>query len=183
MAAPLVIKKYPNRRLYHTVERRYINLEDIERLVQADVEFRVLDSATDEDLTRRILVQVILEQMKEFDPIVPVDFLKLLIKQRGSSSTWTELVQRFFQTGVARPPAWLDPFGLFSGQAAAGATSEPPPPDEPAPAAPDPSAEPSAKAAPDVDLQGELARLRAEMDRLAGLVAGNRPRRPTTGRS
>jgi len=176
MAGPLVIKKYPNRRLYHTVERRYINLEDIEHLVQADVEFRVLDSATDEDLTRRILVQVILEQMKEFDPIVPVDFLKLLIKQRGSTSTWTELVQRFFQTGVTRPPAWLDPFGLFSGGTAPAESPAPPPESAPEPTpAPSPS--------PDVDLQGELARLRAEMDRLAGLVAGNPPRKPPAGRS
>ncbi len=174
MAAPLVIKKYPNRRLYHTLERRYINLDDIERLVQADVEFRVLDSATDEDLTRRILVQVILEQMKEFDPIVPVDFLKLLIKQRGSSSTWTELVQRFFQPGLAKPPAWLDPFGLFGGAPPSPAAGTPPP--EPTPP------EPPAPAA-DVDLAGELARLRAEMDRLAGLVASNPPRKPGAPRS
>jgi len=173
MPAPLVIKKYPNRRLYHTEERRYINLEDIERLVQADQEFRVLDASTDEDLTRRVLVQVILEQMKEFDPIVPVEFLKLLIKQRGSTATWTDLVQRFFQGGVTRPPAWLDPFGLF------GQKGEPAPPPEPATAPPEPAG-PTTETGPAsgaaVDVASELARLRAEMDRLAGLVAGGRPK-------
>jgi polyhydroxyalkanoate synthesis repressor PhaR len=173
MGAPLVIKKYPNRRLYHTVERRYINLEDIEALVQADVDFRVLDSATDEDLTRRILVQVILEQMKEFDPIVPVEFLKLLIKQRGSSSTWTDLVQRFFQPGAVRPPSWLDPFGLFGGGGSSTSSPSPAPPAESAPDVAPPAASPGPR--PDVDLQSEFARLRAEMDRLAGLVAGTRP--------
>ena len=177
MAAPLIIKKYPNRRLYHTEERRYINLEDVERLVRSDVEFRVLDSASDEDLTRRILVQVILEQMKEFDPVLPVEFLKLLIKQRGSSVTWTDLVQRFVHGSMARPPAWLDPFGLFTGAGAVPGAAPGHPaaaqgvPDE-APAPAEPPAAPAPKA--DVDLANELARLRAEMDRLAGLVAGGR---------
>ena len=57
-----VIKKYPNRRLYDTVESRYITLADIRRLVMDKVDFLVVDKKSQEDITRSILLQVIAEQ-------------------------------------------------------------------------------------------------------------------------
>src|SRR5690606_34653363 len=57
-----VIKKYPNRRLYDTVESRYITLADIRRLVMDKVDFVVIDKKSQEDITRSILLQVIAEQ-------------------------------------------------------------------------------------------------------------------------
>jgi polyhydroxyalkanoate synthesis regulator protein len=54
-----VIKKYPNRRLYDTVESRYITLADIRRLVMDKVDFLVIDKKSQEDITRSILSQVI----------------------------------------------------------------------------------------------------------------------------
>src|ERR1700682_5928690 len=62
MSEPRIIKKYPNRRLYDTVESRYITLSDIRRLVLDKVEFVVIDKKTQEDITRSILLQVISEQ-------------------------------------------------------------------------------------------------------------------------
>jgi len=55
------IKKYPNRRLYDTVESRYITLSDIRRLVIERIDFVVIDKKSQEDITRSILLQVIAE--------------------------------------------------------------------------------------------------------------------------
>ena len=52
MSEPRVIKKYPNRRLYDTVESRYITLADIRRLVTDKVDFVVIDKKSQEDITR-----------------------------------------------------------------------------------------------------------------------------------
>jgi polyhydroxyalkanoate synthesis repressor PhaR len=85
MAEPRVIKKYPNRRLYDTVESRYITLGDIRRLVNEKVEFVVVDKKTDEDITRSILLQVIAEQETDGDPILSQDFLSQMIRAYGST--------------------------------------------------------------------------------------------------
>jgi polyhydroxyalkanoate synthesis repressor PhaR len=85
MAEPRVIKKYPNRRLYDTVESRYITLGDIRRLVNEKVEFVVVDKKTDEDITRSILLQVIAEQETDGDPILSQDFLAQMIRSYGGT--------------------------------------------------------------------------------------------------
>ena len=56
------IKKYPNRRLYDTSKSTYISLEDVKALVLGLERFVVVDSKTEEDLTRSILLQIIMEQ-------------------------------------------------------------------------------------------------------------------------
>ena len=62
MSDPRVIKKYPNRRLYDTVESRYITLADVRRLVVEKIDFVVVDKKNNADITRSILLQVIAEQ-------------------------------------------------------------------------------------------------------------------------
>ena len=57
-----IIKKYPNRRLYDTATSSYITLEDVKKLVLDQTEFKVEDAKTKEDLTRAILLQIILEE-------------------------------------------------------------------------------------------------------------------------
>jgi polyhydroxyalkanoate synthesis repressor PhaR len=57
-----IIKKYPNRRLYDTATSSYITLEDVKKLVLDQVVFKVEDAKTHEDLTRNILLQIILEE-------------------------------------------------------------------------------------------------------------------------
>ncbi|MGB0965590.1 MAG: polyhydroxyalkanoate synthesis repressor PhaR [Litorivicinus sp.] len=57
-----VIKKYPNRRLYDTSKSTYITLDDVKTLVLNLDRFKVVDSKTEEDLTRSILLQIIMEQ-------------------------------------------------------------------------------------------------------------------------
>jgi polyhydroxyalkanoate synthesis repressor PhaR len=74
MSEPRKIKKYPNRRLYDTVESRYITLADIRRLVIERIDFVVIDKKTQADITRSILLQVIAEQ-EHGEPLMSRDFL------------------------------------------------------------------------------------------------------------
>ncbi len=85
MIEPRVIKKYPNRRLYDTVESRYITLADIRRLVMDRVDFVVIDKKSQEDITRSILLQVIAEQEHTGEPLLSQDFLAQVIRSYGSA--------------------------------------------------------------------------------------------------
>jgi polyhydroxyalkanoate synthesis repressor PhaR len=85
MNEPRIIKKYPNRRLYDTVESRYITLGDIRRLVLDKVEFVVIDKKSQEDITRSILLQVISEQEHEGEPMMSQDFLAQVIRAYGGT--------------------------------------------------------------------------------------------------
>ena len=75
-----VIKKYPNRRLYDTVESRYITLDDVRRLVLNRVQFCVMDKRSQQDITRPVLLQVIAEQEQRDGTILSQDFLAELIR-------------------------------------------------------------------------------------------------------
>lgn len=84
MSEPRTIKKYPNRRLYDTVESRYITLADIRRLVIERIDFVVIDKKTQGDITRSILLQVIAEQEHGNEPLMSRDFLSQVIRTYGS---------------------------------------------------------------------------------------------------
>ena len=83
-ATPRVIRKYPNRRLYDTVESRYVTLADIRRLVVERVDFVVLERKTQQDITRSILLQVIAEQEGAGESLMSRDFLSHVIRSYGS---------------------------------------------------------------------------------------------------
>jgi len=85
MSEPRVIKKYPNRRLYDTVESRYITLADIRRLVTEKIDFIVIDKKSQEDITRSILLQVISEQEHLGEPLMSQDFLSQVIRSYGGA--------------------------------------------------------------------------------------------------
>ena len=82
---PRVVKKYPNRRLYDTVESRYITLADIRRLVMDKIDFIVIDKKSQEDITRSILLQVIAEQEHAGEPLMSQDFLSQVIRSYGGA--------------------------------------------------------------------------------------------------
>src|SRR5688572_10236456 len=84
-SSPRVIRKYPNRRLYDTVESRYVTLADVRRLVVERVDFVVLDRKTQEDITRSILLQVIAEQEQQGEPLMSRDFLSQVIRSYGGA--------------------------------------------------------------------------------------------------
>jgi polyhydroxyalkanoate synthesis repressor PhaR len=85
MSDPRVIKKYPNRRLYDTVESRYITLADVRRLVLERIDFVVADKKNNADITRSILLQVISEQEHLADPVLTRDFMVNVIRSYGSN--------------------------------------------------------------------------------------------------
>ena len=68
-----LIKKYPNRRLYDTATSSYITLADVKKLVLEQMAFRVIDAKSNEDLTRSILLQIILEEESAGAPMFSSD--------------------------------------------------------------------------------------------------------------
>ncbi len=118
-------KKYPNRRLYDIQESKYVTVEDIRKLVLKGEVIRVLDSKTEKDLTRSVLLQIITEQESEgHEPILTNRVLEQLIRFYGapmqnivskyieqSIKTFLEHEQNYRQRMKDFSPA--DPMGLM----------------------------------------------------------------------
>ena len=85
VAPDRVIKKYPNRRLYDTSSSSYVALADIKQLVMHNTVFRVVDAKSGEDLTRSILLQIILEHESEGAPMLTEQVLANIIRFYGHS--------------------------------------------------------------------------------------------------
>ena len=83
--ASRIIKKYPNRRLYDTETSSYITLHDVKKLVLEHVDFRVEDAKSKEDLTRAILLQIILEEETAGAPMFSSDMLSQIIRFYGNA--------------------------------------------------------------------------------------------------
>ena len=81
----LLIKKYPNRRLYNTVTSSYVTLEDLSQLIKQDYNIKVVNVKTGEDLTKFTLTQIILEQQQNGYEVLPIELLKHLIKLRNNN--------------------------------------------------------------------------------------------------
>ena len=80
-----LIKKYPNRRLYDTQTSTYITLADVKQLVLDTEEFHVVDAKSGEDLTRSILLQIILEEEAEGSPMFTAQMLAHIIRFYGNA--------------------------------------------------------------------------------------------------
>ena len=80
-----LIKKYPNRRLYDTRTSTYITLADVKELVLAHEAFQVLDAKSGDDLTRAILLQIILEEEAGGAPMFSSDLLSQMIRFYGNA--------------------------------------------------------------------------------------------------
>jgi len=80
---PRILKKYPNRRLYDTAISSYITLAEVKGMVLAGVEFEVRDAKTGDDLTRSILLQIILEEETGGVPIFSASMLSQIIRFYG----------------------------------------------------------------------------------------------------
>jgi len=80
-----IIKKYPNRRLYDTAQSKYVTLSDVRELVLDGIAFCVIDKKSGEDITRSILLQIIIEQEEDGEPMFSTDVLEQLIGFYGNS--------------------------------------------------------------------------------------------------
>lgn len=99
MTAPRLIKKYPNRRLYDTELSRYITLVDIRDLVLRGVEFHVIDTNSNEDITRQILMQIIMEEEAGGRPLFSASMLAQIIRFYGG--TVQGLFARFLEESMS----------------------------------------------------------------------------------
>ena len=84
--APVLIKKYANRRLYNTETSSYITLELLSQMTREGREFTVVDAKTNEDITHSVLTQIIMdEEQRGSSNMLPVNFLRQLISMYGDS--------------------------------------------------------------------------------------------------
>jgi len=86
MTSERLIKKYPNRRLYDTEESRYITLAEVKDLVMHAVPFRVVDSQSETDITRAILLQIIMDQEASGVPLFTATMLERFIRFYGDTT-------------------------------------------------------------------------------------------------
>jgi polyhydroxyalkanoate synthesis repressor PhaR len=83
--APIVIKKYANRRLYNTKKSTYVTLENLAEMVRDGDDFVVNDAKTGEDITRSVLAQIIFEEEAKGRNMLPTNFLRQLIRLYGDT--------------------------------------------------------------------------------------------------
>ena len=131
---PILIKKYENRRLYDATNSRYVNLDEVAKMLQNGDDVRVVDAATGEDITRLILTQIIVEDAKGPNSNFPIDVLRQMVIASGRASqesalkymkTMLDIYQNTYR--VMAPP--LNPFEFIQHkEGAAGAPQEPPQP-------------------------------------------------------
>lgn len=87
-AAPdrVVIKRYGNRRLYNTETKSYVTYQDIIGIIRAGYDVQVIDSATQDDVTKAVLIQAILEEEKNQKNLLPLPFLLQLIRSQEGAA-------------------------------------------------------------------------------------------------
>ena len=81
----VVIKKYANRRLYNTSTSSYVTLDDLAEMVKKGTDFSVYDAKTGEDITRSVLTQIIFDEENKGQNLLPIRFLRQLIRFYGDS--------------------------------------------------------------------------------------------------
>jgi polyhydroxyalkanoate synthesis repressor PhaR len=91
----LTIKRYGNRRLYNTETKSYVNYGELAGIVRDGHDVRVIDSTSGEDVTKAVLIQVILEEEKKNKTVLPTEFLFQLLRVREES------VRDFFKNHLA----------------------------------------------------------------------------------
>ncbi|HEY7458183.1 MAG TPA: polyhydroxyalkanoate synthesis repressor PhaR [Xanthobacteraceae bacterium] len=95
---PVTIKKYANRRLYNTGTSTYVTLEDLAVMVKDGEDFVVYDAKTGEDITRSVLTQIIFEQENKGQNLLPIAFLRQVIRFYGDSMQ--TLLPRYLEVSI-----------------------------------------------------------------------------------
>lgn len=81
----IIVKKYANRRLYNTATSSYVTLDDLSEMVKEGLDFIVYDAKSGDDITRSVLTQIIFEQESRGQNLLPIQFLRRLIRFYGDS--------------------------------------------------------------------------------------------------
>ena len=94
-----LIKKYPNRRLYDTVQSKYITVADLKELVMQGEQIKVVDSASGDDLTRTVLLQIMMEAESGGEPLFSANMLAQIIRFYGG--TMQGLFARYLEESLS----------------------------------------------------------------------------------
>ena len=106
---PIVLKKYGNRRLYDTRDSRYVTLPEVEQMLQRGNDVQVVDAKSGEDLTKEILVQIILDKEGARE-MLPTSFLKQVVRLSSSplKESFTRALQGSLDTFLQGQRALVD---------------------------------------------------------------------------
>jgi polyhydroxyalkanoate synthesis repressor PhaR len=98
-AAPVVIKKYANRRLYNTETSSYITLDHLAQMTREGRDFQVFDARSGDDITRSVLTQIVMEEEAGGQTMLPVPFLRQIIAMYGDSMQ--SMVPHYLEASMA----------------------------------------------------------------------------------
>lgn len=98
MSDPVIIKKYPNRRLYDTERSAYVVLDDVARMIRGGRHVTVTDAKTGQDVTAFILTQILMEQAKKDQMVLPVSLLHLII--RFGETALNEFFEKYLEQAI-----------------------------------------------------------------------------------
>ena len=109
MAQAYLIKKYPNRRLYDSAEKRFLNLDDLRKLICAGNQIRV-EEADGRDITRQILLQVIAECEDEGQPLLSTETLHVMARFYGDvmQSVFGRYLDESVKTFMRQQAGWRE---------------------------------------------------------------------------
>ncbi len=176
---PVIIKKYANRRLYNTETSSYITLEHLAAMVRQNRDFKVVDAKTNEEITRSVLTQIIVEEEGRGETMLPVNFLRQLISMYGqqvqsmvpqyleasmeSFRANQDQIRKAFGDAFSANPMTSNAFGNFEKFAEQNFSMMRKAAEMFAP-------KPAPAAAPDdiSDLKAQMAAMQAKLDKLAG---------------
>jgi polyhydroxyalkanoate synthesis repressor PhaR len=98
MKNTLLLKKYSNRRLYDTEKSQYVTIEEVSQLVKEGREVEIIDAQTKEDVTAFVLTQIIMEEAKKKNFLLPVQVLHLII--RYGDNALGEFLEKYLQKTI-----------------------------------------------------------------------------------
>lgn len=173
---PILIRKYENRRLYDVTNSRYVNLGEVAQFLRDGHDVRVVDAASDKDITRLILTQIIIEDAKTPDSTFPLDLLRQMIVTSGQASQETALrymktmLDLYQDTYRAMSPA-VNPFAMFR---SGFATPAPGVREQHGPVSAAPP-EPATKSPSEPEDVGELKKRLTDLEQLVSSFSGRKP--------
>lgn len=195
---PIVIKKYANRRLYNTASSAYVTLDDLSQMVKDGHDFVVHDAKSGENITRQVLTQIIFEEEAKGENLLPIDFLRQLIRFYGDSmqafvpsylqfsmehltreherlreemvgSAGTEMIKSMEDQARKNMAMFQDAMQLFNPFAAMQNVNGATPETTEEPAKPDTPAEPEASSDTDLkELRNQIKTMQSQIEKLAG---------------
>lgn len=112
-----IIKKYANRRLYDTEASRYITLSQMLDIVREGGDFKVIDDASGEDITRSVLIQLISEQENSENPLFSTEMLMDFVRycDEGTRQVFSDFLDKNFQFFDEQHKMFQDQMGKFVG--------------------------------------------------------------------